>query len=386
MDFKGIRVLVLDGYGRQIPSVLRQLHDLGCVITTVSCSKCDPGYASRYPHKRILSPDFKDDMAVMEELIDRELCSGKYDAVIPVLESSTNFIVKNADKYEKYVKIAAAPYEAFIMAYDKEETLRICQKIGVPCPITKMDNETLEEYLSKVQFPLALKPRKGTGSIGFHKVETKEELYELIHCGKVVPEEYVIQEFIPQDDIQFVNYIVMDDNGEVRSSLVAEKRRWFPIDGGSACLLKTVNRHDIELMSCKLLKAIGWKGYCQVGYINDPRNNTPKILEINGRIPASIRLCYLCGINVIQQMLELAYVGAVTPFMNNKNIGVSLRYLQTDVLWFVKSKNRFKAKPNWFNFYKNYDYIFSIRDPWPFFAYTFKGIFRYKKEMEHRKR
>lgn len=386
MNFKGLRVLVLDGYGRQIPSILKQLHDLECVVTTVSCSQCDPGYASRYPQKRILSAEFKENNAVMEEVIDRELCSGAYDAVIPVLEPSTNFIVKNAEKYGQFVKIAAAPYEAFIMAYDKEETLRVCQRIGVPCPLTKMDDETLEEYLLKVQFPLALKPRKGTGSIGFHKVESREELYDLIQSGKVVPEEYVIQEFIPQNDIQYVNYMVIDGDGVLKSSLVAEKLRWYPVDGGSASLLRATDRKDIEQMSLKLLQAIHWTGYCQVGYINDPRNDTPKILEINGRIPASIRLCHLCGINVIQQMLELAFGEKVTPYMNNTNIGISLRYFQTDVLWLIESKVSFKEKLAWFNFKKNYDYIFSIRDPWPFFAYTFKGIFRFKKEKKKRKR
>lgn len=385
MDFKGIRVLVLDGYGRQIPSILKQLHDLECIITTVSCSKCDPGYASRYPHKRILSPSFKDDISTMESLIDCELCSGAYDVVIPVLEPSTNFIVKNAVKYEAYVKIAAAPYEAFKLAYDKEETLRVCQQIGIPCPITKMD-ETLDVYLNKVQFPLALKPRKGTGSIGFHKVATEEELYSIIDSGLVVPDEYVIQEFIPQDDIQYICDICLDEQGNLKSAVAAEKTRWFPVDGGAACFLRAVDRPDIVEMSYKLLQAIGWSGFCAVSYINDPRDNTPKILEINGRIPAGVRLCPLCGIQIIRQMLEKAFRQPMTEYKTDIKNGICLRYLHTDFLWLLRAKNRFQTKPSWFNFIRNHDYIFSINDPLPFFAYAFRGVARYKKEMKKRAR
>ena len=41
MDYKGKKVLVLDGFGRQQASILRQLHDLGCIITTVNDCKLD---------------------------------------------------------------------------------------------------------------------------------------------------------------------------------------------------------------------------------------------------------------------------------------------------------------------------------------------------------
>ena len=46
MDYKGTRVLVLDGFGRQVPAILKELHDLGCVITTLNEKKLDVGYSS----------------------------------------------------------------------------------------------------------------------------------------------------------------------------------------------------------------------------------------------------------------------------------------------------------------------------------------------------
>lgn len=385
MDFKGIRVLLLDGFGRQIPSMLRQLYELRCEITTLNSSKLDPGYASRYPNKKIVIKGLKDNDEVLAKAVDEQLLSGNYDVVIPVTDKSTNYVTKNKSKFPN-VKIAAAPYEAFIRAYDKEETLKTCQEIGVPCPLTRMDNESIEEYLSKAKFPLAVKPRKGTGSIGFKKIDTPEQLYQLIEDKIVVPNEYVIQEFIPQDDIQYVCYMFIDGQGKLKSSMTAAKRRWFPIDGGSMCLGQAVDRPDLIEYSLHLLRGINWSGFCQVGYINDPRDNTPKILEINGRIPASVKLCHLCGSNIMQQLIEFAYGEEVTFFKTDIRNGISLRYFQTDFLWFLKSKQRFKAKPSWFNFRNSKDYIFSIKDPWPFFAYSLRGMFSYDKEMKRRKR
>ena len=386
MDFKGLKVLLLDGFGRQIPGMLRQLHEIGCEVTTLNSSRLDPGYASRYPKHKIVIKGLKDDSEILEEAVEAEITSGKYDVVIPITDKSTDYVTKNEERFGSFVKIAAAPYSAFIKAYDKEETLRVCQEIGVPCPLTRMDDETVEEYVAKAKFPLALKPRKGTGSIGFRKVDTPEELFELISSGAVIPEQYVIQEFIPQDDIQYVVYMFVDRNGETKSSLSVAKRRWFPVDGGSMCLGQAVDRPDLVEYSKKLLNGVNWTGYCQVGYINDPRDNVPKILEINGRIPASVKICHLCGANIAQQLIEFAYGEEVTPFTTDIRNGIKLRYFQTDFLWFLKSKNRFKSKPSWFNPLNTKDYIFSWRDPWPFFAYSLRGLFSYKKEMKKRKR
>ena len=91
--------------------------------------------------------------------------------------------------------------------------MKICQENGISCPLTKMDDETLEEYLSKVDFPLALKPRQGRGSVGFKKVKSCDELYSLISEGVIKVEEYVIQEFVEEAETHRVSYTFIDDEG-----------------------------------------------------------------------------------------------------------------------------------------------------------------------------
>ena len=68
-SYLGKKVLLLDGYGRQVPSLLHQLHQLGCVVTTICESKLDVGYTSRYPTKRIVVHGIREDAAIYRDSI-----------------------------------------------------------------------------------------------------------------------------------------------------------------------------------------------------------------------------------------------------------------------------------------------------------------------------
>lgn len=385
MDYKGKSVLVLDGFGRQQASILRQLHDLGCIITTVNDDKLDVGYASRYPHKRIVVKGIREDEQLYKDVIERELAIGSYDIVFPMLEKSTNILtIKKENGELRNVKAIVAPRAAFLKAYDKEETMKICQEIGVPCPRTKMDDETLDEYLSKVMFPLACKPRKGSGSAGFKKVDSREELEKYIAEGVIKVDEYVIQEFIPHSGTRYSCRVFLDKSQKVIFNVGTQIFRSFPMDGGPGCYSRTVNRPDVKEYSERLLKKLGWVGLAHVCFMFDPRDNTPKIIEINGRIPSGIKICDLVGVKTVKAMFDLAYDVPMEPYPTEYEEGQALRYFHTDIVWLFKSPDRFKAKPSWFDFRKNHDYIWSWRDPWPFFTYTIEHIKTYRADMKKR--
>lgn len=385
MNYKGKRVLVLDGFGRQQASILRQLHDLGCIITTINASKLDVGYASRYPHKRKVVPGIRNDELLYKEVIKRELATGNYDIVFPMIEKSTNILTIMKDNGELGdVKAIVAPRAAFLKAYDKEETMRICQEINVPCPRTKMDEESLDEYLSKVMFPLACKPRKGSGSAGFKKVESREELEKYIADGIIKVEEYVIQEFIPHSGTRYSCRVFLDKNQQVIFNVGTQIFRSFPVDGGPGCYSRTINRPDVKEYSERLLKKLGWVGLAHVCFMYDPRDNTPKIIEINGRIPSGIKICDLVGVKTVKAMFDMVYDVPMSPYPSDFREGEALRYFHTDIVWLFKSADRFRSKPSWFNFRHNHDYIWSWRDPLPFITYTIEHLMTYRADMKKR--
>lgn len=54
-DYTDIKVLLIEGRARQVLPVAKSLRALGCEVTTYNSSKLDPGFASKYPHRKLLS-------------------------------------------------------------------------------------------------------------------------------------------------------------------------------------------------------------------------------------------------------------------------------------------------------------------------------------------
>ena len=384
MDFKGTRVLVLDGYGRQCAIVLKELNALGCEITTLNTSKWDVGYASKYPAHKLIEPETRYDMEALKKVLDREITSGKYDVVFPMLEPATEVLWQNKDVYRKYVKYAAADEEGFYKAFDKQLTMELCMKNGINCPVTKMDDETMDEFLSKVDFPLILKPRMGSGSRGIHKVNSKKELDELIDSGEVKVNEYVIQEFVKSGEAHRVSYTFIDDDGVTKTSMLAKSTRPYPLGIGTNSLFESCKMPGIALQAEKLLKLMNWHGYASVCFIESEEDHIPKVMEINGRISASLKISYCCGAHIVRQILERAYGYEVTSYMGDYPENIRVRHAQASTLWFLKSPERFRD--GIFRFRKTRDFVFSWSDPWPWFAYSIGCTKKYKTEMEKRKR
>jgi len=385
-EYLGKKVLLLDGYGRQIPSLLQQMHRLGCAVTVMCDSKLNIGYTSRYPHKKIVVRGIREDIDIYRAAVEDELRSEKYDILFPVLEKATEISLSDTIRTQyPDLKIIAASREAFAKAYDKQQTMRICMENNIPCPITKMDDESLEEYLSKVSFPICAKPRKGSGGAGFKRIMNREELDRYIEDGTIVVENYVIQELIPQGGFQYGTYVMMDKEHVPQFTLPVEVCRWFPIDGGPGCYIRTIRRQDMINYANKLMEKLEWTSFGHVGYIMDPRDNTPKVMEINGRIPAGIKICDWAGMDPVKNMFDLAYGKPLRIINKAVPEHMAMRYFHTDLLWFIKNPKRFAAKPSWFNCRRQKDYIFSWSDPIPFFSYAIEHAINYKKDMEKRK-
>ena len=77
-------------------------------------------------------------------------------------------------------------------------------------------------------------------------------------------------------------------------------------------------------------------------------NGDYKIIEINPRVPASLRAAAVSGVNFPEIIVKDA-LGESTPEVHYTT-GKVLRYLGIDIMWLLKSPNRFHAKPGWLKF------------------------------------
>lgn len=385
-DLSGIRVLLLEGFARQVMPLMKALHDLNCYVTTYNKSKLDMGYTSRYPDKKILGYWDRKSPEKSLDALQKLLKNGQYDIVIPMTDFSAILLSQNKDELSQYASIAVNNWDIFQSASDKQRTMMACEANGIPHPKTLINVETVEDILqSDLKYPFVIKPRTGYGSIGFHCIENEEHLRQVFEKAVNSHGKMLAQEYIPQTDIQYKAELFINSNGEVTSACVFDKTRWYPIDGGSTCCSASVDRPDIVECSARLLKAIGWRGYGDVDLIQDPRDGVAKVMEINPRITASVKICFAAGIDFARQIVEYETGREVTAYTDYK-IDSRLRYMHTDILWFLKSPNRLKCKPSWFDFKNTTDQIFSMKDPWPFFTYSIQGLVKYKNELKNRAR
>ena len=105
-------------------------------------------------------------------------------------------------------------------------------------------------------------------------------------------------------------------------------------------------------------------------------------MEINPRITGSVKICFEAGVNFAKMIVDDYLQKEVSPQFDVKH--KFLRYMHTDVLWFIKSKNRFGCKPSWFSFKNTTDQIFSWADLWVFFAFTLQGFSKLSKDKKKR--
>ncbi len=383
---KDVKVLLLEGFARQSMAMMESIKKDGYYLATYNSKKTDMGYLSRYPDKKLLGFWDRNNEEASADALLKLLKKDHYDVVIPLTDFSATMLSKRKKTFDEYTHPAVNEWPIFQMAADKQNTMEACMDNNIPCPRTLRNANSVEEVLaSGLEYPYIIKPRIGYGSIGFHRIDNEEDLRKNFdECLKKFGG-LVVQEYIPQTDVQYKCEVFIDGNGQVKSAHVMDKTRWYPIDGGSTCCSTSVERPDIVESSVKLLKVIGWRGYGDVDLIQDPRDQVAKIMEVNPRITACVKVCTYSGVDFARQIVEYEMGQDVTSFMDYKK-GVCLRYMHTDLLWFIESPNRFQSKPSWFSWNHTTDQIWNPRDPLPWFGYTLQGFMKFRKEKDKRKR
>ena len=385
--YLGKKIILIDGYARQTLPMAKAFKKLGCFVTVLCFSKLDVGYATKYADKKILLNFDKEDYDGQLKFLINLLKSEKYDLVVPMTDYSATYLSKNKQELSKYAYIAVNDFDVFKLAIDKSETMKICAENNLLAPKTLFSKNPLEDIEnSNLEYPLVVKPKTACGSIGFNVVKDKQQLEEVLNSSSKENGEYFIQEYIPQGDLpQYCTEIYRDKNGNFSFCLIAVKPRWFPLDGGSATINVTIHDDKITEQSKKLLEELNWQGYANIDFVMDERDGQPKIIEVNARISAIVKIAFVAGYDIAKLLLEDAFEEETTTYGDYKD-GLSVSCCLTEFLWFLKSKKRFKTKPNILFKRRNKDVIFSFSDPKPFFVFCIQSLKNYKTAMNKRKR
>ena len=359
--------------------------DIGCEVTVVCYSKLDVGFASKYPDHKILfdcgKENYEKQCALAIELIE----SGEYDIVVPMTDYSAIYLAENKEYLKQFAYIAVNDKPVFDLAINKLNTMGVCAENKIPAPKTLFTTDPVKDMeTGELQYPVVVKPKTACGSIGFSIIESKHHLKRVMDQYDGENGELFVQEYVCPGGLQYNVHMVMDAESRCAIGVSSIKRRWFPLDGGAATCIQTV-KHDALIEECeKLLSAIGWVGYADLDLIEDPRDGKIKVIEINPRISANVKLCFYTGVNISRAIYELATNQPIT--VQQPVCEGVMRCLLTDLLWFMKSKERFRTTPGWFDTKNSTEAIFSVRDCKPFFTFCLQSAKNYKRAMQQRKR
>lgn len=386
-DYSRVSVFIFGAGGRQTLPVCEGFYRLKCRITTYCKSRLDPGCLTRYKTNCILY-----DCKASQELDFLQyglklVADGHYDLVVPLGDASAKFLSQHKDEIAPGTRVAVNDWDTFQYAIDKAKTMRVCRELGVPAPKTVFGDDLAEQIESTdFIYPVVVKPRTGLGSIGFNIIAAKDKLLEYLKQYDGANGPLLVQEYVKQGkQPQYRADLFRTKDGEFKAAIVGKVTRWYPLDGGSGIFVVSV-RDDEIIENCKrLLDAIGWIGYANIDMVYDESAGKAKIVEINGRTGASIKIDFVSGINVSQLILENELGYPVTD-MTNFQEGKMITCLLPDLLWFIKSPDRFKTRPSWFRRWGVKDVIFSWADPMPSIGFLLESILGYRGAMKKRRR
>lgn len=368
--------VLLLGSGTQAFAILKSLHRSGNKIVMLISESGNYADESKYVDEKILT-HFNDKSSEYFELVKTIIIEKKIDVIIPMGDSLAEFLCRNNEELMKMTHFKMPTLENFMKGYDKNLLMSLCREKGYPHPLTIDLSKTAyndESCFVDFPYPGILKPNCTTGGRGMCIINNYEDLLQTYPRIKAEYGECHLQQFIRAGGSQVKLQLYVNEQGDLLYSSVMEKVRWYPVKGGSSCCSVSVQKPKMVEICHNILKDIHWIGFADFDTIGNPDTGELLIMEINPRLPACIGAAVNAGIDWGQIIVD-DYLDRPQKQYQFKE-GIALRHLGFDILWFLKSPNRFKTKPCWFKFFgeKVYYQDFHFWDQKPFWVGTYHNM------------
>lgn len=379
------KILILDGGAAHAMAIAECLKKSGYSVAVLCDNKNEYGYHTKYADERYLGKDSheKDYAKWMLAFLKEH----HFDVLIPTSDTSAEFLSFHKEELLPLTGVLMPEREVFKKGYDKNELMTVCRDHGFPHPLTiDLSKVSIDDETSFIKFPYPglLKPNLTSGGRGMTLVNNYEELKKVYPAIYAQYGECHLQQFIKPGGKQVKVQIMTDKDGNPAYSSVIWKQRYYPVNGGSSCCNITIDNPEIAKTCADVLMTIGWVGFADFDLIENPDTQELLIMEINPRIPACVRSAFKSGMDYATMIAD-ATLGL--PLRNyTYSPGKRLRHLGFDVLWFLKSPDRFKAKPSWFRFFsKDTFYQDWIKGNFSAFFWGSWGNFKKQMDPEFRK-
>ena len=364
------KVFVTDATKRISLAITRSLGKKGIEVTVGDKAMVCLTRFSKYCRKFVSYPSPYRYPHQFLKWLRNHLQQNRYDVLFPVGDIPQLIISKNKEELSELCRIPVADFETIMKARDKKRTIKIARQHHIPCPKTYFVEgiDQVEELSKNIDFPVIIKPRQGSGGEGISLVRNREELlsrYPAVHKYHEFP---LIQDFIPPGAPKYSFSGMFSETHEPVATFTQVAFRWL---GGSTTFslgIRDKVTSTIEELSMRLLKAIKWRGVAEVEFLIDPRDNRPKLLEVNPRFWSWLQLAVSSGVDFPYLLYRVAMGEDVDP-VRGYEVGMKFRGLfPGDILVLLGFGNRIKNGLSHFYDKKTAYAILSKDDPGPAFA------------------
>lgn len=228
------------------------------------------------------------------------------DVLISLNDLELPLLAREREKFEMLgVKVIISSPEVIDTCFDKYATAHFIMSIGLRTPLTYVNIDKAKRALQegKLSFPLVLKPRWGSGSIGIEFVENMKELQEMyvllerkvnksiLAKASVCGEAILIQEKIT--GMEYGMDVMNNLRGEFKA--VSVKRK-LAMRAGETDKAVTVDNTEIRAIGKKLGDSLKHVGNLDCDVLE--QDGKYYVLELNPRFGGGYPFSHEAGVNL----------------------------------------------------------------------------------------
>lgn len=221
----------------------------------------------------------------------------KIDGVLSLIDPELSLLAKNKEKFEAVgTTVIGSSYELCEMSLDKYEMYEWLKAHDYKCAKSYMNKEEFyaDVEAGKANYPIFVKPARGSASIAISKVYDKETI-ELLFAHD---EGLMIQEYLNGQEIGADVYIDMV-SGEIVSIFTKKKLKMRAGETDKAVSFKDDTLFDLIK---KFVSEAGYKGQIDIDIFDI--NGEYYISEVNPRFGGGYPHAYECGADHMKLILN----------------------------------------------------------------------------------
>lgn len=267
------------------------------------------------------------------------------DALISLNDLELPILAENKAKFEALgVKVIVSDPEVIDIAFDKYKTAQWVESTGLNAPKTYVTLASAKEALAKgeIAFPLFMKPRWGSGSIGLETIDDMEELDIYYHLlmkkikNTILATASIGDEYIMIQEKLTGNEFGLDVMNDLEGNNVAVSvKQKLAMRAGETDKAITVDLPEVREMGATIGRNLKHIGNLDVD-IMQRANGDYCVLELNPRFGGGYPFSYEAGANMPKAILQWLKGETVNPTILQPEYGKM--FSKNDYLMEIKTK------------------------------------------------